>query len=150
MQDEASKVCDKVVGANEFDKYKQDPKITKKLASEYDFFIAQANIMAQVAGAFGKVLGSRKKMPNPKAGCVVPPKFAMKPLYDKLQKTVRLLAKERPLLHVSVGTEKDDENHIIDNVLAVYNALTHSLPAEANNIKNVYLKYTMSKPVKVG
>src|SRR3989344_3893723 len=66
LQDEASKVCDKVVGANEFDKYKQDPKITKKLASEYDFFIAQANIMAQVAGAFGKVLGSRKKMPNPK------------------------------------------------------------------------------------
>lgn len=149
LYDEAKKSCDKAIVQDEFEKYAKEKKITKKLASEYDFFIAQANIMPKVATAFGKVLGSRRKMPNPKAGCVVPPKANLKPLYDRLQKTVRAYAKERPLIQCPVGNEKMPDKEIIDNVMNIYNNVLHHLPNEKNNIKSIFLKLTMSKPIQI-
>src|SRR3989344_3735757 len=84
LEAESKANCQKVIMQQEFDKYKQDKKAVKKLAEEYDFFIAQANIMGPIATAFGAILGPRKKMPNPKSGCIVPPKVTLKPLVEKL------------------------------------------------------------------
>src|SRR3989338_3533308 len=64
LADEARKVCDKTILTDEFDSYSKDKKLAKKLASEHDFFIAQANIMPKIASAFGKVFGPKGKMPN--------------------------------------------------------------------------------------
>ncbi|MBD3312922.1 50S ribosomal protein L1 [Candidatus Woesearchaeota archaeon] len=149
LQPEAEKVCDKTVPQHDFKKYAEDKKLIKNLASECHFFIAQANIMPQVATTFGKVFGPKKKMPNPKAGCVVPPNASLKPLYERLQKTIRLYAKERPLIQVPVGDENMDEKQVIENVLTAYDQLIHHLPLEKNNIKSVFIKLTMSKPVMI-
>ncbi len=149
LKEEATKVCDKVILQEEFVEYINDKKKAKKLASEYQFFIAQANIMAQIAGAFGKVFGPRGKMPNPKAGCVVPPKAALKPLYDKLQKTVKVSAKLQPQVQCRVGNEEDSEANIVENIDSLYTQILQHLPQHDENIKQVYLKLTMSKPVKV-
>jgi len=84
---QAKEVCDLAVSVDDFPKY-QDKSKAKKLATNYDFFIAQATIMPKLATAFGKVFGPKGKMPNPKAGCVVPPNANLEPLYEKPQKTV--------------------------------------------------------------
>ena len=149
LKEEANKVCDKTVFVDDFPSYQKDKKITKKLAQEHTFIIAQATIMPKVAQVFGKVLGTRGKMPNPKAGCVVPPKAALQPLYERLQKTVSLKAKVQPAIKCIVGTEDQNEDEVADNIMTIYNALVHKLPSEHHNIKNVLLKLTMSKPVEV-
>ncbi len=149
LLDEAKNVCDKVILSDDFDAYAKDKKAIKKLASEFNYFIAQANIMPKVATAFGKVLGPKKKMPNPKAGCIVQPKASLKPLYDKLQKTIRVYAKETPLVQCVVGSEQMPDKEVADNILTVYTHLIHHLPNERNNIKSVLLKLTMSKPVEI-
>lgn len=149
LHDEAEKVCDLAISQTDFVKYQNDKKLVKNLVKGYDYFIAQANIMPQVAQTFGKVLGPRAKMPNPKAGCVVPPKASLKPLYDKLQTMIRLMAKVQPVIHVTVGVQDQDEKEIIDNIKTVYNQLIHHLPSEENNVKKVYLKYTMGAPVQI-
>ncbi|MBW2971752.1 50S ribosomal protein L1 [Candidatus Woesearchaeota archaeon] len=149
LKEEAQKVCDTMVFVDDFDRYQKDKKLMKSLAKGHDFFIAQANIMPKVAQVFGKVLGTRGKMPNPKAGCVVPPKAALQPLYDRLQKTAVLKAKTQPVIKVSVGIEDQNEEELIDNIITVYNAVLHKLPGELNNIKNVLLKLTMGEPVEV-
>lgn len=149
LKEEAEKVCDTTVFVDDFPDYQKDKKLLKKLAKDHDFFIAQATIMPKVAQVFGKVLGTRGKMPNPKAGCVVPPKAALKPLYDRLQKTAVVKAKQQPVIKAVVGFEDQDEDEIADNTLTIFNALIHKLPGEQNNIKSVLLKLTMSKPVKV-
>ena len=149
LKEEAKKVCDLTIDSDEFPKFQGNKKELKKLANEYDYFIAQANIMANIAKVFGKVLGSRGKMPNPKAGCVVPPKTNLKPLYDNLQSTIRLLAKTSPVIYVKVGKEDMKDEEIADNILSLYNTLIHSLQKEENNISSVIIKTTMGKPTRL-
>ncbi|HLC90612.1 MAG TPA: hypothetical protein VJI15_02485 [Candidatus Nanoarchaeia archaeon] len=148
LSENASKNCDLVIKEVDFHKYK-DKKLVKKLAEEYDYFIAQANLMTQVATIFGKVLGTKGKMPNPKLGCVVPPTANLEPLKKKLVSTVRLAAKKATNFQLIVGKEDQPDDIIIENILAVYQAVLKHVPNEQQNVKNASLKLTMSKPVKI-
>lgn len=149
MIDEAKSVCDTVISLAQFDDYVKDKKKIKKLAKNHDYFIAQSTIMSKIAATFGRILGPRNKMPNPKAGCVVAPKTNIKPLYDKLQKTIRVLARNKPLVQLCIGREDMSDEQIAENLYVVYDQLIHHLPKERNNIKNIFIKTTMGKAVKV-
>lgn len=149
LLEEAKKVCDKVITVGELADYQKDKVKTKKLGAEYDFFIAQANIMGKVAGAFGRVLGPRGKMPNPKAGCVVPPKGALGPLYERLQSTVKISAKKFPVIQLKVGTEEMSDEELAKNITYFYDQIEHHLPKERHNIRGALLKLTMEKPIKL-
>ena len=149
MFEDAKAACDIVIPLYQFEEFGKDKKRIKKLAKGNDFFIAQSTIMTKIAATFGRVLGPKNKMPNPKAGCVVAPKTALKPLYEKLQKTIRILARQKPLLQLTIGREDMKDEEIAENLFAVYDQLVHHLPKERNNVKNVYIKTTMGKPVKV-
>ncbi len=148
LAEQASKFCDLAIKETDFAKYK-DKKVVKKLAEDYDYFIAQAPLMAKVAAVFGKVLGMKGKMPNPKLGCVVPPNANLEVLVKKLGQTVRLVAKKGTNLQCMVGKENQPEKEVIDNILTVYQTVLKHLPNEVQNIKNVVLKLTMSKTVKI-
>ena len=140
---------DNVVRLRDFDKYAQDKKLAKKLASSHDFFVAQANIMPKIATAFGRVLGPKGKMPNPKAGCIVPPNANLKIIYEKLQKTVKISGKKAALVQTIVGNEESTMGDIAENIKYVYSNLIHHLPQEENNVKSVYIKFTMGQPIKI-
>jgi large subunit ribosomal protein L1 len=143
--DEAKKVCDFTITQAELSEYQKDKKKTKKLAEEYDYFIAQADIMGKVAGAFGRVFGPRGKMPNPKAGSVVPPKGSLGPLYDRLQKTIKISAKKFPVIQIPVGKEDMSDEDLARNILYFYDQIEHHLPRERHNIKGALIKFTMTK-----
>jgi len=42
---------------------------------------------------------------------------------------------------------KDEE--LIDNIMLVYDQVVHHTPKEKANIRSVFVKLTMSKPIKV-
>jgi large subunit ribosomal protein L1 len=149
LGDQAKKTMDFVVLANEFDKYTKDKKLVKKLAEDYDFFVAQANIMPKVATSFGRILGPKGKMPNPKAGCIVPPNANLKQLQEKLQNTIKVSGKKAPLVQLIIGNEDSAPEELIENFKQVYSTLLHNLPQGENNVKSIYLKYSMGSPIKV-
>ncbi|MEM4637455.1 MAG: 50S ribosomal protein L1 [Candidatus Woesearchaeota archaeon] len=149
MYDEAKAVCDTVIPLVQFEEYAKDKKKIKKLAKNNDYFIAQSTLMAKVAATFGRILGPRNKMPNPKAGCVVASKSNIKPLYERLQKTIRILARNKPLIQVQIGREDMTDEQLSENLFFVYDQIIHHLPKEKNNIKNVFVKTTMGRAVKV-
>jgi len=149
MEANAKGAVDKYILVDDFPKYVKDKKAMKKLANQFDFFVAQATIMPKVATAFGKVFGPKGKMPNPKAGCVVPPNAPLKPLVEKLQKIVRLSAKLSLMVQAAVGKEDMPEEQVVDNIMTIYDALIHHLPNAEHNVKEILLKLTMSKPIEI-
>ncbi len=149
LADEAKNVFDFVVEANQLDSYIKDKKKAKKLAKSYDYFVAQASIMPKIAAAFGRTLGPQGKMPNPKAGCIIAAKPQIKPLYEKLQKTIKVSAKKVPMFQLIIGKEDMNEEEIVDNIDFAVDQIIHHLPKERNNIKSIFLKLTMSKPVSI-
>ena len=111
----AKEACDEAISIEDFPKY--DKKSIKKLAEKHDFFMAQATIMPKVAAAFGRVLGPRGKMPNPKAGCVFPPAANLKQMYEKLQKTAKVATKNDPIVQCAIGKEDSKDEEIADNAM---------------------------------
>jgi large subunit ribosomal protein L1 len=105
--------------------------------------------MPKVATSFGKVLGPAGKMPNPKAGCVVPPNANLKPLANRLHKTLKITAKTMPMVQIAVGKEDAPDEEVIDNVMTVYDGVLHHVPSGLNNIRKIMMKLTMSKPIKL-
>ncbi len=146
--DQAKKECDMAIAVDDFGKYGK--KEVKKLSKDYDFFIAQANIMPKVAASFGRILGPKGKMPNPKAGCIVTPGANIKALCDKLQKTIHVSVKKDPLFQCLVGLEDSNEEEVADNIMDVYNSILSHLPSNEHNIKRMYLKLTMGPSVRFG
>ena len=147
LVDQAKKYCDKVITQPEFDTF--DKKAIKKLANEYDFFIAQANIMVKVAAKFGRILGTRGKMPNPKAGCVIPPKGNVQNVVERLQTLIALKSKKSPMVYATIGTEAAKDEDLAKNIIIVIDQVIHHLPKEVSNVKGAFIKFTMSKPVKL-
>ncbi|MDP2909396.1 MAG: 50S ribosomal protein L1 [Nanoarchaeota archaeon] len=145
---QAKSVCDKTITKDEFPHY-TEKKVLRKLANEYDYFLAQANLMVDVAKFFGKVFGPRGKMPSPKAGCIVPPNMDLKMVYNKLQKTVRLQTKNEQAVKCPIGTEDMADEQLQENISTVYNSVVGMLPKDVQNIKNMMLKLTMGSPVLV-
>lgn len=147
---EAKKHCYVAIQKEQFQEYAKESKKLKKLANECDYFIGQANLMPDIANAFGRVLGSRGKMPNPKAGCIIPPKGNFEPIVKKLQNMIKIQTKSEPVIKCRIGTEGMSKEDIAENAYAVYDHLLHILKQGDNNINQILVKYTMSKPVIIG
>jgi ribosomal protein L1 len=70
-------------------------------------------------------------------------------LYDRLQKTIRIQAKGKPSLYAMIGKEDMPEETLAEHLFVLNDQLIHHLPAEKNNIKSMYIKTTMCKPIKI-
>jgi|SRR3989344_4105325 len=133
---------------DDFKKY-SDKKELKKLVNSYDFFIAQASIMPKVATVFGKILGPAGKMPSPQLGIIMDTnERAITELKDKVNKSVKIKTKE-PSIKLAIGKQSMKDQEIIDNIMAVYNTILKALTKGKENIKNIEIKFTMTKPIKI-
>ncbi len=146
----ARETCDTAILNEEFSQWEKKPREMRKLVRKYDYFIAQANIMPQIAKTFGKYLGTKGKMPNPKLGLIVQPAAQeLKTIQEKISKMAMIAVKKQPNIHMLVGSEEMDNEGITENILAAYEKVKHLLPKGKHQIKAVYLKLTMSKPIRL-
>jgi len=131
-----------------FKKY-SDKKETRKLVKRYDSFIAQASLMPKVASAFGRVLGPAGKMPSPKLGIILnADEKTIKELKEKINNSVKIKVKEASI-KLAIGKQSMKDEDIIENIIEIYKAVLKELPKEKENVKNIEVKFTMTKPGKV-
>ena len=147
--EEQSKIFDMVIKRDEFSKYSDNKKELRKLSREYDYFVAQANLMTEVAKVFGRTLGPKNKMPNPKSGAVFTPASNLHDLKKKLQNTIRLKTKNEPIIKSYVGNETMNDDDLADNIILVHDSVAKLLPQGEGNIKNIILKLTMGPGIRV-
>jgi large subunit ribosomal protein L1 len=133
---------------DQFKKY-NDKKELKKLVKKYDFFIAQASLMPKVATTFGRVLGPAGKMPSPQMGIIMnADDKIIEELKGKINNSVKIRTKESSI-KIPVGKLSMKDEELIENIVTIYNRILKELPREKENIKNVEIKFTMTKPIKV-
>ncbi|KKK45870.1 hypothetical protein LCGC14_3164760, partial [marine sediment metagenome] len=125
---------------NDFKKYSEKKEL-RKLVKRFDFFIAQASLMASVATSFGRVLGPAGKMPSPQLGILVNAENkSIAELKEKINNSIKIRTKESSI-KLAIGKEDMKDKEIIENVLQVYNTILKSLQRGNDNIKNIELKF---------
>lgn len=135
--------ADLVLGRADIESLKRERKRAKKLAEEFHFFLAQADLMVSIGKALGPVLGPRGKMPKP-----IQPTTDPKPLVGNLKKTLKVRTKDQPTLHAHIGVENMGDEELAVNARAVLDAIEHRLEG-LSKVRSIQLKTTMGKPVRV-
>ncbi len=136
--------ADLIIDKDQLESLAGKKKDLRKIANEYDFFLAEAPLMPLVGKVFGAVLGPRGKMPIP-----IPPTANIEGLIDKYRKTISVRLRNQPVIQCRVGTEDMKDEEIAENIQAVLRAVEAKLKRGIKNIKFVYLKTTMGNPVKI-
>jgi len=115
----------------------------KKLADKYDYFLGEVTLMPQVGKILGPILGPRGKMPKP-----FPPNANIKALIESGEKTFNVNVKI-PIIQGAVGSEEMKEEEVAENIKTIINFIEGKLPKGKQQIKNIFVKLTMSAPIKV-
>ena len=136
--------ADKFISAEELDKMTEHKRDTKKMVNDIDFFIAEVALMPRVGKILGGIMGPRGKMPRP-----VPASVDPTPIINNLRRTVKARSKEKPVVHVAIGTKDMEVEKIAENGLEVLERIEAKLEKGEENIRTVYVKTTMGPAVKV-
>ncbi|MEM3525951.1 MAG: 50S ribosomal protein L1 [Candidatus Jordarchaeaceae archaeon] len=136
--------ADLVIEKNELEGLAGKKKELRKIANEYDFFIAEAPLMPIVGRVLGSVLGPRGKMPMP-----VPPTVDIESLMNKYRKTVSIRMRNQPIIQCRVGTESMKEEEITENIQTILKVVEGKLKRGMKNVKSIHIKTSMGKIVKI-
>ncbi len=136
--------ADLVLDRTELEGLAGKKKDLRKLANEYDFFIAEAPLMPLMGKVLGPALGPRGKMPIP-----VPPTADIESLLNKYRRTVVVRMRNQPVIQCRVGTENMKEEELAENIQAVLRVVEGKLKRGMKNIKSACIKTTMGTSVKI-
>ena len=114
---------------------------------DFDRVIASPDMMVTV-GKLGKVLGPRGLMPNPKLGTVT--NDIAEAVKAAKGGQVEYRAQKEGIVHAGVGKASFSEQALVENVKALFNAVSRAKPAGSKGtyIKKVSLSSTMGPGVK--
>jgi len=135
--------ADSVISRQDLEKLKEDKKMVKKIANEYDFFLAMADLMPIIGKILGPVLGPRGKMPDP-----VTSSSDIKKQIETLRKSILIKMRASPQVQCIVGSEDMNSKDVAENIMAVINFIDKRFPL-AIHMSNMYIKTTMGPIVKV-
>jgi len=106
-------------------------------------------MMAKIATKFGRVFGPMGKMPSPQAG-IIPQESdeAIKAMLEKMGKAIRVKNKEASI-KLGVGKASMSDEVLEENINSVISGLKKLLPRGNDNVRDVLIKFTMTKPVVI-
>jgi large subunit ribosomal protein L1 len=140
----AEEVADDVLGPDDLEDLGDDSDAAKDLASETDFFIAEAAMMQDIGRYLGTVLGPRGKMPTP-----LQPDDDVVETVNRMKNTVQLRSRDRRTFHTRVGAQDMDAEEIAENIDVIVRRLEADLEKGPLNIDSIYVKTTMGPAVEV-
>ena len=135
---------DLIIGPEEIERLGGEPREARKMAEEYNFFLAETAVMPLVGRYLGTRLGPRGKMPQP-----VPPGVDVGPIVERLRTSVKFRTKDKMTFHVRVGATGMSPEDVAENVDAIMKKVESSLASGSMNIRSVYVKTSMGPAVRL-
>lgn len=128
---------------SQLENYAGNKSSAKKLARQYDFFLADTGLMPRIGKILGQSLGPKGKIPTP-----VPPNAPIEAMINRTRTAVRVRSRAALSVASKVGDRKLSDSDVADNILAMVAAVQKKLPNGDRNIKSVMVKTSMGKPAK--
>ncbi len=129
----------------------EEKKYKKKFVKKYDYFIVEDKMMPNVARYLARFLGPIGKMPKPfpSGYGIISTPDDLRTAVDRYLKIIRIQLKKQPSIQVKIGKKSMEKEKILENMKAVVEYIADQMPHKYNNIKSIYLKTTMGRPVKI-
>ncbi len=136
--------ADRVIESGELDRLASEKRNAKKLAREYQFFMADTSLMPKIGKILGQFLGPKGRMPTP-----IPPAAPLEAMLGRYRTAVRVKARGSLSVAGKIGDESLDDSKVAENALAIINQVEKKLPNGEKNIDTMLVKKTMGKLTKV-
>jgi large subunit ribosomal protein L1 len=147
MIDSLKGKVDKIINDKEIEGIAKDKLKLAELFS-FDALFAEGPSMLTVAKYLGQQLAPKGKMPKPIISAGLFEEALGK---ARTQITVsNKKGKFMPVVHALIGREGMKDEDMVENMITVYETVMAALPQKKQNIKNSYVKFTMSPALKVG
>ncbi|NMC05046.1 MAG: hypothetical protein GYA24_07545 [Candidatus Lokiarchaeota archaeon] len=130
---------------------KAEKAAKRKFVHKYEYFIANTEMMKNLAKTLGKALGPSGKMPRPQPQGygVINPGDSIAPTIERYKKVVRMKLQKFPLIQYKIGKKDMDVKKLAQNLKASIEWIEQKLEKGRQNIKSVFVKTTMGAPVKL-
>jgi large subunit ribosomal protein L1 len=135
--------ADRVISGEEINALAADKRQARKFINNYDFFLADTQLMTTVGKVLGQLLGPRGKMPVP-----VPFNAPIDSFLDRFRSSIRVKVKNSLSLSCKIGDESMSDEDLAANAHAILNAIEKKLPSGDRNIRKIIIKTSMGKPIK--
>lgn len=141
-QNEATKAGADIVGADDLVAKVQEGFL------DFDRVIATPDMMGAV-GKLGRILGPRGLMPNPKVGTVT---FDVtNAVREAKAGKVEYRVEKAGIVHARIGKKSFAESALVDNAVALINALVRAKPSTAKGtyLRSISVSTTMGPGIKI-
>ncbi|CAE6485444.1 50S ribosomal protein L1 [Candidatus Nitrosotenuis uzonensis] len=135
--------ADRVIGSDEINSLAANKREARKFINNYDFFLADTQLMTTVGKVLGQLLGPRGKMPVP-----VPFNAPIESFLDRFRSSIRVKVKNSLSISCKIGDETMSDEDLAANAHAVISAIEKKLPSGDKNIRRIMVKTSMGKPIK--
>jgi len=142
--DEAKSLGYPHMSVEDLKKLNKNKKLVKKLAAQYDAFVASQALIKQIPRLLGPGLNRANKFPT-----VVGSSESLEDKVTEVKSTIKFQMKKVLCLNIAVGNVSMTIDEVTTNVKLSCNFLASLLKKNWQNIKVIYLKSTMGPPQQV-
>eukprot|EP00494_Astrolonche_serrata_P030771 UN31039 len=127
---------------------KRNKKIVKKMAKQYDAFLASSTLIKKIPRLLGPTLNKIGKFPTP-----IKPSEKIAEKIKEMERTVKGSLKFKPgapmCMAFPIGNVSQTEDQVKRNLVHIINYLVSQFKKGWQNVKRIHIKTTMGKPRKI-
>ncbi|KAI8470425.1 MAG: component of cytosolic 80S ribosome and 60S large subunit [Monoraphidium minutum] len=125
-------------------KLNKNKKLVKKLAKGYHAFLASEAVIKQIPRLLGPGLNKAGKFPSP-----IGASKTVEEMVNETKASIKFQLKKVLCMGVAVANVSMEESQIRTNVMYSVNFLVSLLKKQWQNVRCLYVKTTMGKPVRI-
>jgi len=124
--------------------FNRNKKLVKNLANQYDAFLASETVIRQIPRLLGPGLNKAGKFPT-----LITHSESIASKVLEVRSTVKFQMKKVLCLGVAIGSVDFSHEEVHQNIVISVNYLVFLLKKHWQNVRSLYIKSSMGKPIRI-